>query len=245
MLNKIVQDISDQWDTYLPRCVFSYNTSKQSSTRFSPFFLMYWRNPILPNENQFGETTNTFSKYIEISPEEIEKGAEKMNEIQKHITKDVIDHVHVAQARQKTKFDERKNVAVNQFNEGELVLVKNQRRKKHLGKSLWLGPFKITGIPRVGTMKLEDKNGDTVGTYRQHNLKKYYPPTETVISDQQENDKDKHEDSDGDKTDENNNTETHHEVENKSNERESVDDNKYGENNNGDILNDNDIFITQ
>ncbi|CAG2249144.1 unnamed protein product [Mytilus edulis] len=101
------------------------------------------------------------------------------------------------------------------------VLAKNQRRKKHLGKSLWLGPFKTTSIPRVCTMKLEDKHGDPVGTYRQHNLKKYCPPTETVTSDQQENDNDKHEESDGDKTDENNNTETHHEVENKSNERES------------------------
>lgn len=69
--------------------------------------------------------------------------------------------------------------------------------------------------------------------------------TETITSDQQENDNDKHEESDGDKTDENNNTETHHEVENKSNERESSDDNKTGENNNGDILNENDIFLAQ
>lgn len=41
MLNKTIEENSSQWELCLPRCVFSYNTSKQSSTRYSPFFLMY------------------------------------------------------------------------------------------------------------------------------------------------------------------------------------------------------------
>lgn len=41
MLNKTIEEMSSQWELCLPRCVFSYNTSKQSSTRYSPFFLMY------------------------------------------------------------------------------------------------------------------------------------------------------------------------------------------------------------
>jgi hypothetical protein len=51
----------------LQKCVFAYNSSKQSTTRYSPFYLMYWRNPVLPNENAFGETANTLAKYVEIS----------------------------------------------------------------------------------------------------------------------------------------------------------------------------------
>jgi hypothetical protein len=37
---------------------------------------------MLPNENIFGETSNTFSKYKEVSAEDIEKTAENMNDIQ-------------------------------------------------------------------------------------------------------------------------------------------------------------------
>jgi hypothetical protein len=130
---------------------------------------------MLPNENIFGETSNTFSKYKEVSAEDIEKTAENMNDIQQRIAKDVLENVTIAQKKQKMEFDKRKNVAVNEFHVGEFVLVKNQRRKKGLGKSLWLGPFKISNIPRTGTMTLEDKNCEAIGNYREHNLKKCYP----------------------------------------------------------------------
>ena len=130
---------------------------------------------MLPNENIFGETSNTFSKYKEVSAEDIEKTAENMNDIQQRIAKDVLENVTIAQKNQKMEFDKRKNVAVNEFHVGEFVLVKNQRRKKGLGKSLWLGPFKISNIPRIGTMTLEDKNCEAIGNYREHNLKKCYP----------------------------------------------------------------------
>ena len=40
---------------------------------------------------------------------------------------------------------------------------------------MWLGPFKISNIPRTGTMTLEDKNCEAIGNYREHNLKKCYP----------------------------------------------------------------------
>jgi hypothetical protein len=130
---------------------------------------------MLPNENIFGETSNTFSKYKEVSAEDIEKTAENMNDIQQRIAKDVLENVTIAQKKQKMEFDKRKNVAVNEFHVGEFVLVKNQRRKKGLGKSLWLGPFKISNIPRTGTMTLEDKNCEAIGNNREHNLKKCYP----------------------------------------------------------------------
>ncbi|GBL79515.1 hypothetical protein AVEN_120829-1, partial [Araneus ventricosus] len=45
------------WDTVLPFVTFAYNSAKQNSTRFSPFFLIYGRNittpldVILPHNN--------------------------------------------------------------------------------------------------------------------------------------------------------------------------------------------------
>jgi hypothetical protein len=38
----------DQWESYLESVLFAYRTSKQASTKYSPFFVMYGREPRLP-----------------------------------------------------------------------------------------------------------------------------------------------------------------------------------------------------
>jgi hypothetical protein len=93
---------------------------------------MYWRNPILPNENQHGDTANTFVKYKELSTSKIEQSADQMLQIQHQIAADVSDNVLKAQRKQKEQFDKRHNVSKNEFKIGENVLVKNMKRKKNI-----------------------------------------------------------------------------------------------------------------
>ena len=47
---KYINDEQDDWDEDLDCIVFSYRTSVHSSTKFSPFYLMYGRDPVLPIE---------------------------------------------------------------------------------------------------------------------------------------------------------------------------------------------------
>ena len=49
-LLKYVNDEQDDWDEYLDSILFAYRTSKHASTQYSPFFLMYGRDAILPVE---------------------------------------------------------------------------------------------------------------------------------------------------------------------------------------------------
>ena len=44
----MIEDNQNEWDEYLDSVIFVYRTSKQASTRFSPFFLLYGREPRLP-----------------------------------------------------------------------------------------------------------------------------------------------------------------------------------------------------
>jgi hypothetical protein len=173
-LKNMLNENTEKWERYIPRCCFSYNTSKQETTQYSPFYLMYWRNPILPNENQHGDTANTFVKYKELSTSKIEQSADQMLQIQHQIAADVSDNVLKAQRKQKEQFDKRHNVSKNEFKIGENVLVKNMKRKKTLGMNKWLGPYKICDIPRIGTITLVDENDKVVGKYRQNNVKKYH-----------------------------------------------------------------------
>ncbi|KAL5489058.1 hypothetical protein EMCRGX_G018106 [Ephydatia muelleri] len=50
MLVKFCSDRHSTRDTYLDACTFAYNTSRQESTKYSPFELMFGRKPVLPVE---------------------------------------------------------------------------------------------------------------------------------------------------------------------------------------------------
>ena len=45
MLAKTVEKIGRNWDERLPYVLFAYRASQQESTRESPFFLLYGRDP--------------------------------------------------------------------------------------------------------------------------------------------------------------------------------------------------------
>ena len=49
-LLKMVDENQSQWDKFLDSVLFACRTNKQSSTKYSPFFLMYGREPRLPIE---------------------------------------------------------------------------------------------------------------------------------------------------------------------------------------------------
>ena len=48
MLAKTVRKGGPEWDEMLPYVLFAYRASQQSSTRESPFYLVYGRDPRLP-----------------------------------------------------------------------------------------------------------------------------------------------------------------------------------------------------
>ena len=47
-LLKMVDNNTNEWEKYIDSVLFSYRTSKQDSTKYSPFFIMYGRTPRLP-----------------------------------------------------------------------------------------------------------------------------------------------------------------------------------------------------
>ncbi|CAC5384801.1 unnamed protein product [Mytilus coruscus] len=151
MLNKTVKEETNLWERFLPKCLFSYNTSKHSSTNFSPFYLMYWRNPILANEQSievdFGESHGKCR----------------------------------SSTKKKLHFDNRHNIHENEFKENDNVLVKNKKRKKGMEKQNWLGPYKIDKVVKKGTYRIKCvSSDDVIGTFKQMNIKKYYSPNDNT-----------------------------------------------------------------
>ncbi|CAF1313731.1 unnamed protein product [Didymodactylos carnosus] len=58
-LAKLHDDNLNNWDEYLPACIFAYNTGLHSTTGYSPFQLMFAREPILPFDSPTSTITLT------------------------------------------------------------------------------------------------------------------------------------------------------------------------------------------
>ncbi len=44
----VTRQQQDDWDLWVPYCLFEYNTAKQDSTQESPYFLLYGHDPRMP-----------------------------------------------------------------------------------------------------------------------------------------------------------------------------------------------------
>ena len=95
MLKFYVDESHSDWDFYLPLVTFNYNISVQKTTRFSPFYLLYNREPKLPlditmkipNEFTFGNNyKNSFEDILELVKHRIEESQKdnKQNYDEKH-----------------------------------------------------------------------------------------------------------------------------------------------------------------
>ena len=48
MLSKMIDRSQRNWDTKIPSILSAYRTAKNETTKFSPFYIMYGRDPVLP-----------------------------------------------------------------------------------------------------------------------------------------------------------------------------------------------------
>ncbi|KAE8877906.1 hypothetical protein PF010_g17850 [Phytophthora fragariae] len=58
MLRLFVNETQTDWDLYLPRVLFAYRTSYHEALRDAPFFSLYGRDPVLPLDLAFLNTSN-------------------------------------------------------------------------------------------------------------------------------------------------------------------------------------------
>ena len=127
-LQKLVNDHQDDWDDLLDNILFAYRSSRQDSTKCSPFLLMYGREARLPID-----LTRVPS---DIAPDKLdfETKVQKMLELQKELHDKARINIDIekTQARQKRQYDAKHNTNTN-IKVGDIeVLVqamKNQGRK--------------------------------------------------------------------------------------------------------------------
>ncbi|GBO34796.1 Transposon Ty3-I Gag-Pol polyprotein [Araneus ventricosus] len=135
MLSMYVDVEQRNWDTILPFVTFAYNSAKQDTTGFSPFFLVHGRDIVTPLDVILPhDTENHADNYVQ----QMITRAEEARQLAKL-------HILDAQAVDKRRYDERHR-PVN-YNVGDLVWVFTPVRKVGLSENLlrrYFGPYRIT-----------------------------------------------------------------------------------------------------
>lgn len=139
MLSHYVAADQRDWDDYLPTVLLAYRSSVHSSTKQTPFMLMFGRELSLPVDVMFGQPPNqkkSVIDYVAKLREDLDKAYEEVRM-----------QLEVEQRRQKDYYD--REVRPQRFKAGDRVWLFVPAIKKGCAKKLcrpWKGPFKVVEL---------------------------------------------------------------------------------------------------
>ena len=152
----MVDQDQKNWDLKIETVLMGYRASRQASTKYSPYFLLFQKemrllidNEIIPNEESHIHMEND----LEFSVEALLKTREKLFEA-------TSSSILLAQSEQKELYDRKHMPNVLQI--GTKVLKENTLRKQRKGGKMddrWLGPYTINRYIGKGVYELKDMKG--------------------------------------------------------------------------------------
>ena len=155
-------DQTDDWGQYLDAAVFATNTSTQSTTKVTPFRMMFSREPRFPLEaEKEGERASMEDIFESLQSADVEDVLEKLIQKQQEIFKAADGRIVEAQKKQKEQYKKRKGIIDYQFKEGDKVLRRNMKQKTRKGskhEDRWLGPYTIVELSKT-TCRLKNALG--------------------------------------------------------------------------------------
>lgn len=145
MLSKFTDLQQKNWDLCLPQLTFAYNTSVHATTKFTPFFLVYAREAILPSEAHLINLPN--NKTVQEIREQI-LAARNV----------AVENIHNRQKLDKIRYDT--NHRHTEYNPGDQVKIFYPKRQ--IGKSeklllKWDGPYSV--VKKIGEVNYEISKG--------------------------------------------------------------------------------------
>ena len=143
MLRNLPEKFKSNWKDHVQKMTFAYNCTKNETTNFSPFQLMFGRSPRLPIDHMFPTNDEPASKSY---PEYVKHWKEAMLEAYK------VDNEYIDRSSESRKKIYDKKMYGHQLNIGDKVLVRNVRERG--------GPGKLRSHWESGVYIVVDKRGE-------------------------------------------------------------------------------------
>ena len=160
----------NKWATELSSVLWSLRTTESRATGFTPFFLVYGSEAILPTDLEYGSPR--LKAYNEQTNQE--RLANTMDQAEE--ARDMA-LLHSARYQQKLFQYHEKNVRKRDFKVGDLVLRRRQDSKgRHKLTPPWEGPFIVVEVLKPGTYKLAKEDGSTLtNAWNIEQLHRFFP----------------------------------------------------------------------
>lgn len=164
LLRTLTAEQKRKWPEYLPELVYVYNSTIHSSTGYTPYFLMFCREPTLPIDHFLGLGDDNSSATVD---EYIVKHKQRMSHVMEQAKKNLEDN-----AKRRNKHYNR-STKQSEIAIGSRILL----RKRVIGRSkiqdTWDStPYRVVGAPgdNVYTIQIVDGSGPTRNVTRREIL---------------------------------------------------------------------------
>lgn len=164
-LVKVLDENATEWPYIIEGILFAHRVSRHTSTKYSPFFLLYNREPTLPIDIKH----NLFHNVDDSTDEPFDKqtfDAVLSNAIsmREKVHQEVGENIQSAQKIQERDYN-RLHQLSNIVIVGQNMLLKNQKRKDRKGSKFsfkWLGPYTDQAISKTNLCSLTNKDGKKI-----------------------------------------------------------------------------------
>jgi transposase InsO family protein len=159
-----------KWLQQLPVVVWSLRTTLIRATGFTPFFLVYGAEAILPTDLEYG------------SPR-VRGYDEGANQRARENSLDQLDEartmalIYSARYQQTLRRYQARKVQRRDFSEGDLVLrLRQDNRGRHKLSPPWEGPYVVVKVLKPGTYKLANEDSEELtNAWNIQQLRRFYP----------------------------------------------------------------------
>ena len=164
-LVKVLEEKPKEWPNIIDGILFAHRVSIHYSTKYSPFFLMYNRHPILPIDVKCDLIDNNADKEPESSPYDIttfQAVLESAALIREATNEKASQNIKRTQAKHQKDYNNRHSTISTTLPIGSKVLLQNQRRQDRKGVKFsykWIGPCTIKSISKTGLCVLISEKG--------------------------------------------------------------------------------------
>ena len=202
-LVKVLEEKPKEWPHIIDGILFAHRVSIHDSTKYSPFFLMYNRHPILPIDINYDLIDNNADKEPDSNPYDIttfQAVLESAALIREATNEKASQNIKKAQAKHQKDYNNRHSTISTSLSIGSKVLLQNPRRQDRKGGKFsykWIGPYTIKSISKTGLCVLISEKGFVlkkkynVSLLKPYNSKADSDPPEEINEKDQESDKDR------------------------------------------------------
>ena len=172
MISKSIEGTAVEWDKQLPMLLFAYRSTVQDSTKESPFFLLYGRDPRLPTASDLALPRPAYTVDLDDYKTELTTSLANARECARQ-------QIQQSQKKQKLYYDRKSKDPESTYRVGDRVMVYMPSEVTGKNRKLarpYHGPYRIIAVtPTNAEVKLIERTSEPSIFVAIDRLRKCYP----------------------------------------------------------------------